>query len=61
LQYAAPEIIRGDPYNPKIADIWSLGVIMFTLLNKAMPFDEQTPQVCSAFLKNISLSYTTHF
>ncbi|TMW64844.1 hypothetical protein Poli38472_009011 [Pythium oligandrum] len=46
VHYMAPEAIRvsGDLYNPFRSDIWSLGVIFFTLLVGQYPFSEPVPE-----------------
>uniref|UniRef100_A0A8C8EC72 non-specific serine/threonine protein kinase n=1 Tax=Otus sunia TaxID=257818 RepID=A0A8C8EC72_9STRI len=38
--YTAPEVLEGVPYDPKISDIWSLGVILYTIVYALMPFDD---------------------
>jgi serine/threonine protein kinase len=38
-EYAAPEIIRGQPYDGRLADAWSFGVIMYACLNGHLPFN----------------------
>jgi serine kinase len=38
--YAAPEILRGEPYDPRKADIWAIGVILYIFVTGKMPFDE---------------------
>eukprot|EP00093_Oithona_nana_P004102 04102.XXX_99616_91862_1 [CDS] Oithona nana genome sequencing. len=37
--YASPEIVRGNPYAGPEVDCWSLGVLLYTLVYGAMPFD----------------------
>jgi serine kinase len=39
--YAAPEILSGTQYDPRKADIWALGVILFIFVTGKMPFDER--------------------
>ncbi|WAR20101.1 TSSK2-like protein [Mya arenaria] len=38
--YASPEILRGEPYDPKKADMWAMGVILYIFITGKMPFDE---------------------
>ena len=37
-EYAAPELLRGTPYNGVAVDIWALGVILFTMVAGIFPF-----------------------
>ncbi|KAJ8260237.1 hypothetical protein GJAV_G00178670 [Gymnothorax javanicus] len=39
--YASPEIVNGRPYKGPEVDSWSLGVLLYTLVHGAMPFDGQ--------------------
>ncbi|XP_045492030.1 testis-specific serine/threonine-protein kinase 1-like isoform X1 [Colias croceus] len=41
LSYTAPEILQGSPYYPKPTDVWSLGIVLYVMLNRAMPFEDK--------------------
>ncbi|NXG07576.1 TSSK1 kinase, partial [Sakesphorus luctuosus] len=39
LAYSAPELIERVPCDPRVSDMWSLGIILFAMLYASQPFD----------------------
>lgn len=42
IDYAAPEIVLGRPYTGKPQDVWALGVLLYTMTYKEVPFRSMT-------------------
>lgn len=46
--YAAPEVILGNPYNGPLADVWSMGVILYAMVTGRLPFKDTSTSVLMA-------------
>ncbi|KAK4106645.1 Pkinase-domain-containing protein [Parathielavia hyrcaniae] len=38
IDYAAPEVLAGQPYGGKEQDVWALGILLYTIIYKENPF-----------------------
>lgn len=56
-EYAAPEVIMGQPYDGRASDAWSFGVVMFACLFGSLPFNPETGRPRALAEKIVTASY----
>lgn len=54
--YAAPEMIQGRLYRGPVADVWSLGVVLFAMVCGFLPFEDSNTNML--YKKILSANYT---
>ena len=59
IYYAAPEVIDGN-YNEK-CDVWSCGILLYTLLIGNLPFDGRNQKDIAKKIKQMNVPYTEDF
>ena len=57
LCYACPEIIQNDYYNPELADVWSLGVVLYVMVCGYLPFSEDDDNKNKELIINGEVEY----
>jgi serine/threonine protein kinase len=57
LCYVCPEIIDEQPYNPELADVWSLGVILYVLICGYLPFSDEDDNKNKILLSNGKIDF----
>ena len=61
FEYMAPEILRGEVYNPYAADIWALGVTLYCMTVGNFPFSGTAKQIVNQVLNGAySIPATIH-
>lgn len=54
----APEVVSKTPHNPQLADRWSLGILLFVMLNGHCPFRANTQKDLFAKITKGEYEYT---
>ena len=61
IQYASPEILRGEMFDGPSAEVWALGCCLYTMLTGQIPFRSKKHALFSSFFPPIRpLSHSCH-
>ena len=47
LHYSAPEVLKKTPFDPLLADMWSLGVVLYFMIHSNVPFTRDEDNILS--------------
>ncbi|XBW36348.1 hypothetical protein QEN19_001928 [Hanseniaspora menglaensis] len=60
LYFAAPELLKAEPYIGPEVDIWAFGIVMFVLLCGKVPFDNDRSDVLHKLIKEGNVDYPSY-
>ncbi|KAI7880632.1 Pkinase-domain-containing protein [Lichtheimia hyalospora FSU 10163] len=60
LYFAAPELLRANPYKGPEIDVWSLGVVIYVMVTGTVPFDDKSMPGLHDKIKRGHVNYPAH-
>ncbi|KAI9143152.1 kinase-like domain-containing protein [Paraphysoderma sedebokerense] len=51
VQYASPQILRGEKYRGPEQEVWSLGILLFTILSGGSPFQDPQQVLSHSYIR----------
>ena len=60
INYCSPEIIKGEEYNGKLADIWSIGIILYYMNCGDLPFIGKNNKEIQKNIINCKIEYPSN-
>jgi len=55
--YASPQLVAGEPYDAKAADIWAIGVMLYCMVCGEYPFYSEENSIMMKMIRNNPLTF----